>query len=251
MEWNEHTVDTDGGPFVLHEAGEGPATIVYLHDEQSAMPGPVAAKLAERARVVAPSHPGFGTANRPEWVESVRDVAEHYVDLLGALALPSTTALVGASMGAWIATELAIRTGCPFSSLSLINPIGIHVPGHPAKDFWYVRNPEELLFTDPAAMPEVPAGERVANEESAARYGWSPRLHDPTLAPRLHRLALPVQLVWGTDDRLLPKEHLDAWRDLLPAADVAEIPSAGHFPGYEQPDHTADVIAEFIAQSAN
>lgn len=249
MEWSTRAVATGGGPFVVHETGDGPASVLYLHDELSSRPGSVATGLAAGARVVAPVHPGFGEADRPDWVESVRDVAEHYVDLLDTLALPPCTAVVGASMGAWIATELTIRAGCPFAALSLVNPLGIRVPGHPPKDLWFARHPEEILFVDPEAMPEVPAGERVANEESAARYGWSPRLHDPTLAPRLHRLAAPVQLVWGTHDQLLSNEHLDAWRELLPTAEIAEIPMAGHFPGYERPDRTADAIAAFITRT--
>jgi pimeloyl-ACP methyl ester carboxylesterase len=248
MEWSTHTVETGGGPFVVQEAGDGPATILYLHDELSSRPSPAAARLTAGGRVVAPVHPGFGNADRPEWVESVRDVAEHYVDLLDSLALPAETAVVGASMGGWIATELAIRTGGRFGALSLINPVGVDVPGHPARDLWFVSAPETILFADTSAAPEVPAEERVANEESAARYGWSPRLYDPALAARLHRLRLPVQLVWGTADRLLPKQHLARWRELLPAAEVAEIPSAGHFPGYESPQDTAGTIASFLAQ---
>lgn len=248
MEWSTRTVETSGGPFVVQEAGDGPVTILYLHDEISSRPSPAATRLAASGRVVAPIHPGFGNADRPEWVESVRDIAEHYVDLLSTLALPAETAVVGASMGAWIATELVIRTNCRFGALSLVNPVGVHVPGHPAKDLWFVRDPETILFADASAAPAVPAEERVANEESAARYGWSPRLHDPTLPPRLHRLRLPMQLVWGADDQLLPKEHLERWRELLPAAEIVEIPSAGHFPGYEWPEHTATAITSFIAQ---
>lgn len=248
MEWRTRTVDTSGGPFVVQEAGDGPVTILYMHDEIFSRPSPTASRLAGSGRVVAPAHPGFGHAERPEWVECVRDVAEHYVDLLASLALPAETAVVGASMGAWIATELVIRANCRFGALSLINPVGVHVPGHPARDLWFVRDPETILFADLSAAPEVSAEERIANEESAARYGWSPRLHDPTLPPRLHRLGLPVQLVWGADDKLLPREHLDRWRELLPAAEVAEIPSAGHFPGYESPERTATAIASFIAR---
>lgn len=248
MEWSTRTVETGGGPFVLQEAGDGPVTILYLHDEWSSQPSPAAERLAAGSRVVVPVHPGFGNASRPDWVESVRDVAEHYVDLLDSLALPADAAVVGASMGGWIGTELVIRTGGRFGALSLINPLGVNVPGHPAKDLWFMSAPETILFADSSAAPGMSAEERVANEESAARYGWSPRLHDPTLAARLHRLRLPVQLVWGAGDQLLPQQHLARWKELLPAAEVAEIPSSGHFPGYESPRDTASTIASFLAR---
>jgi pimeloyl-ACP methyl ester carboxylesterase len=135
--------------------------------------------------------------------------------------------------------------------VSLVNPLGLTVPGHPAKDLWFVRDPERLLFTDPVAAPAVPNDEQVANAESAARYGWSPRLHDPTLAPRAHRIGKPVQLIWGTEDQLLPKEHLARWREVLPRSEVVEIPAVGHFPGYERPDLTVAAIEALIRENSS
>lgn len=241
--WDHHEVTTEGGPFLVSEGGAGSPTVLYLHDEVSTAPSPLAEELARHHRLVAPTHPGFGEANRPAWVQSIRDVADHYQALLDELDLPSPLVLVGASMGAWIACELALRGLA--GSLVLVAPIGVRVPGHPAADFWYVREREELLFRDLTRMPRVSAEEQVANEESAARYGWQPRLYDPTLGPRLHRLRMPTLLVWSSGDRLLPPEHLQAWRRLIPSAVVAEVADAGHFPGHEQPGSTAALIESF------
>jgi pimeloyl-ACP methyl ester carboxylesterase len=230
--------------------GSDRPTVLYLHSEMDANPGPLAGRLAQNARVVAPVHPGFGDAERPEWVESIRDVVEYYVDLLDELELGSGIALVGESMGAWIALELALRFRTEVAALSLVAPIGIRVPGHPAGDFWFVREREEMLFDDLSAMPRLPGDEQVANEESAARYGWSPRLYDPTLAPRLHRLTARTQLIWAAGDRLLPEEHLAAWQSLIPSASVETVSDSGHFPGYEQPRVAADAVEAFLAPSA-
>lgn len=244
MDWEHRTVDTLGGPFHVAEAGTGDV-VVYLHDEIAGTPGPLAERLAADQRVIAPTHPGFWGGDRPEWVESVRDVVEHYMDLFATLDLPADgVVLVGASMGGWIAIELAFRLP-EVRGVALLNPVGVHVPGHPAADYWYVREREEVLFNDPAAIPQMSPDEQVANEETAARYGWSPRLHDPSLAPRLHRLSLPVLVVWGTADRLLPPEHLDRWLELLPHAQVARVEGSGHFPGYERPDAAAAAVRDF------
>jgi pimeloyl-ACP methyl ester carboxylesterase len=253
-EWTRRDVTTPGGTFVVHEAGPagdgGGPVLLYLHSEMDARPSPLAGRLAERLRVVAPVHPGFGDAERPEWVESIRDVAEHYADLLDELGLGSELVLVGESMGAWIAVELALRLRGAVTGLSLVAPIGIRVPGHPAGDFWFVREREEMLFDDLSVIPRLSGAEQVANEESAARYGWSPRLYDPTLAPRMHRLQARTQIVWAADDRLLPAEHLSAWQTLIPSATVETVSDSGHFPGYEQPAVTASAVEAFLATPA-
>lgn len=245
MGWDRRTVETPGGPFAVAEAGSG-TPLIYLHDEIAVGPSPLADSLSRSHRVIAPVHPGFWGADRPEWVESVRDVVEHYMDLFAALDLGDEgVTLVGSSMGGWIAVELAFRLP-RVRGVAVLNPLGIHVPGHAAADYWYVREREEVLFNDLSAMPSMSPDEQVANEESAARYGWSPRLYDPSLAPRLHRLDQPVLIVWGAEDRLLPREHLGRWQELLPHAEVVEIADAGHFPTYERPDDTAAAIAKFL-----
>ncbi len=113
-----------------------------------------------------------------------------------------------------------------------------------------MRNRDEVLFSSRAVQPEVEVEEMVANEESAARYGWTPRLYDPTLGPRIHRLSVPTLLVWAGADRLLPREHLAVWRDAIPSAEVVEVAGSGHFTNHEQPAEVVAGIARFIEQAA-
>jgi pimeloyl-ACP methyl ester carboxylesterase len=49
----------------------------------------------------------------------------------------------------------------------------------------------------------------------------------------LHRLRMPVTVVWGAHERLLPEVHLDFWRQ-LPDVEVLRPPAA-HSPSYETP----------------
>src|ERR1700704_6748523 len=67
-------------------------------------------RLAQRFRVVAPRHPGFGTTPRPAWFRTVHDIAYLYLDLLDRLDL-NDTLLVGASFGGWVALGIAGRSG--------------------------------------------------------------------------------------------------------------------------------------------
>src|ERR1700687_2459113 len=62
--------------------------------------------LAAHFQVFAPDHLGFGESERPEWLEGIDDLVFHYVDLPHALDLRQT-AILGTSLGGWIAAEFA------------------------------------------------------------------------------------------------------------------------------------------------
>src|SRR6185369_10673147 len=83
-------------------------------------------RLAERVRVIVPSHPGFSGSDRPAWVTTVDDLSYFYLDLLDQLAL-SDVILVGVSFGAWIAAEIAVKCTTRLSHLVMANAVGIKV----------------------------------------------------------------------------------------------------------------------------
>src|SRR5437762_1584583 len=88
-------------------AGAGPP-LLFLHGgDYVAQNRPFLDRLAQRFRVVAPRHPGFGTTPRPAWFRSVNDIAYLYLDLIDRLDLHRVT-LVGSSFGGWVALELAV-----------------------------------------------------------------------------------------------------------------------------------------------
>ena len=65
-------------------------------------------RLAEHARVIAPSHPGFGNSEQPKAFTTIDDLAYFYLDLIDQLDLKDTV-VVGVSLGAWIAAFAAVR----------------------------------------------------------------------------------------------------------------------------------------------
>ena len=111
----------------LRELGAG-RPLVFLHPETGLYGhGPVLDLLAERRRVLVPSHPGFGRSSLPDWVDEVDDVVYTYLDLLDELGLEDV-ALVGCSLGGWIACELALRSP-RVAALALVASLGIRVGG--------------------------------------------------------------------------------------------------------------------------
>src|SRR5215470_2634429 len=64
--------------------------------------------LAEKFRVIAPAHPGFAETGGIDDIDTMEDMVFHYLDLLDHLSL-GRVSVVGVSLGAWIAAELATR----------------------------------------------------------------------------------------------------------------------------------------------
>jgi pimeloyl-ACP methyl ester carboxylesterase len=59
--------------------------------------------------------------------------------------------------------------------------------------------------------------------------------------------ALPVLVVWGTHDMVIPVDHAKRLSELAPACRVEIFDGAGHFPHLDQPDRFADVLRAFMA----
>src|SRR5580704_4923189 len=92
----------DGIRIEMIERGSG-RPLLFLHPGIGiSASAPVLDRLAERTRLIAPSHPGFGGSEQPASFTSIDDLAYFYLDLLEALDLEHTI-VAGVSLGGWIA----------------------------------------------------------------------------------------------------------------------------------------------------
>jgi pimeloyl-ACP methyl ester carboxylesterase len=216
---------------------------------------PVLAGLAADWAVCRPDHPGFNQSDDDERIDSVHDLAFFYLDLLDALELPRVT-LVGASLGGWLAAEIAVLDPGRVAALVLIDAAGLRVAGAPGPDV-FTLNPvqlAELLFHDPAlrsaaieqaaVLDQSPDELRtyLRNRIATSHLAWNPYFHDPKLAERLHRVSAPTVVIWGSEDRLLPVAHAQRWHELIEDARIELIADAGHLPHIEQPQRVVEIL---------
>lgn len=238
------------------ERGSG-RPLLFLHPDIGLDPGlPVLDRLAAHARVIAPSHPGFGGSEQPKHFTHIDDLAYFYLDLLEELDLRDVT-LVGVSLGGWIAAEIAVKSTARLSRLVFANAVGIKVGGRETRDIadiFAMTEPDfnARAYFDPAiaardykAMAEEDVRVVARNREATARYGWSPYLHDPKLKGRLHRIRVPTLVLWGAADRIVADGYGRAYAEAIPGASFETIERAGHFPHIEQPDAFAEKIFAF------
>jgi pimeloyl-ACP methyl ester carboxylesterase len=250
------TLVVDGARLELTERGAGPP-LLFLHAENGIEPAAAAiAELAKNARVIAPTHPGFGRSELGKGMRSVDDLSYFYLDVLDQLDLRDLT-VVGVSLGAWIAAEIAVKSTARMARLVMANAVGIKAGDRETRDIadiFALTEPEylDIAYCDPNVgrrdYKALPDGEVLAAaraREATARFAWSPYFHDPRLKSRLHRIRIPTLFLWGTHDRMLSEAYGRAYCAAVPGARFETIERAGHFPDQEQPKVFADKVMAF------
>lgn len=254
---SSRTVTLNGIQVDLDERGSG-RPILFLHPETGPdQHVPVLDLLAQKSRLIAPSHPGFGRSPAAPSITTVDDLAYLYLDLLKALDLRNVC-VVGISLGAWIAAEIAIKSTERLSSMIFANPIGIKVGGREQrdiKDIFALREEEYLSLaysdmsravSDYSGLSDAKLLEIARNREATARYCWSPYMHDPKLKSRMHRIDVRSFVLWGEDDGLASPDYGAAFARLIPAARFEVMTKAGRFPHVEQAERFADTVFSFL-----
>jgi pimeloyl-ACP methyl ester carboxylesterase len=258
---------THVGKVQVRRGGAG-EPVVYLHSATGEGEGlDLLDELATTYDVVAPMFPGFGESEGIEHIDDMEDAVFHLLDLFEQLGLTSP-AVVGLSLGGWMAAELATRYPERVSSLVLVNPAGLYIQGAEIKDI-FGRTPDVMaldLFADqnqPVAQmmhamadlqPETVTFELIKpyyqTMAATARLAWDPYLHDPKLRKRLHRVTAPTLVVRGAQDTLIPKAHAEAYAAEIPGARLVEVDGAAHLLAIEKPAELAAHVRDHVGVKA-
>ena len=256
------TVPVDGGRFNTEviETGNG-SPLLFLHGTFGLEADRFLDRLGERFRVVAPRHPGYGSSSGSEQLLDIHDLIYYYLDFLDAEGLRGVP-LVGHSLGAMFAAELAAVQPERFTKLVLMDAFGLWNAEYPVADFFAMmpRELAETLYHDPesptaqaASMPPeeneafiASMLERAKSLATAAKYLWP--IPNRVLSKRLHRIAAPTLLIWGESDKLVPPQYGKDFQAGIKGARLELIKDAGHLPQVEQPEQTAETVLAFLAQ---
>ncbi|MDG2111458.1 MAG: alpha/beta hydrolase, partial [Actinomycetota bacterium] len=134
MDHSTTTVSIHDHTATVHSGGSGPP-LLFLHAEANTSGwSTIHDQLAAHFTVTAPVHPGFGGEDVPPWLYDVTDLSFHYVDLLQELELDRPL-VVGASLGGWLALDLAIHRSDLLSGLLLVGALGLR-PLDPMPDLF-------------------------------------------------------------------------------------------------------------------
>ena len=253
------------------DKGEG-NTVVYLHGIAD-IPGlhegkpSLCSELSKNFRVISPAHPACCGSDEREDLDNMEDLVFHYLDLFETLGL-NQVHLVGACMGGWVSAEIAVRYPEKIKSLSLIGATGLFVKGHSIADLFWVAQPEDGIYYNDLRnllffSSDLEIGKDLFPDDRgdldkellrygmfrfASRFGFSPPyMHNRKLRDRLRRYKGRALIIWGSDDRLVPREHAVAYAEGLSNSSIEIIENCGHSIQVEAVAKTATLIKNFIS----
>jgi pimeloyl-ACP methyl ester carboxylesterase len=237
----------------------------------------VTAPLAQYGTVIAYDRPAFGLTERPlEWKGenpySQDSQVELVVGLMDALDVEQAI-LVGNSAGGTVAMLTALKYPERVQSLILVDPAVYAGGGAPAWIRPLLGTPQmrhlgpliarqiqsrgvEFIKTawhDPSKItPETLEG----YQKPLQAENWDKALWELTLASRESKLAdrltefnMPVLVITGDDDRIVPTEQSVRLAGEIPNADLVIIEQCGHLPHEEQPEEFMQAVTNFISEA--
>ncbi|HZO92811.1 MAG TPA: alpha/beta fold hydrolase [Candidatus Baltobacteraceae bacterium] len=269
-------VEAGGVRLAAFEAGSrdpGAPAVVLLHGlghwSEGAW-GRLIPRLDPALRYVALDLPGFGASEKPAARYDrafFRRVVDAALDALGV----ARVALVGHSLGGFLAADYAGRHPERVTHLSLIAPGGFvrslrfaafGIAGRLAPIAFALAPSRRLVLAalrrsvvDPRALDEATverglalAAQRPVRRAFAGVYADALRTFARQRATR-HELARyhgPVLCAWGARDRFIPARAMSAVVSVYPHARTLLLPASAHLPMLEEPESLAAVLRAFL-----
>ncbi len=261
-----HSRHAQAGPFELRylEAGSGPPLVLVHGLASNALQdwGRLVAPLARRYHVYAPDLPGFGRSARPADADySIPMQVEALRAFLGAVGV-SRARVAGISMGGWIVARLAGEHPELVERLVLVAPAGMRPDDNAAipveallpHDEAGVRRLIATIRHKPPAAPSFLVrdilAERLREEWIVRRALESMRPGKDWLNGTLGHATMPVLIVWGKQDALLPVAYAAPLQAEFKHATLTVLDGCGHVPMADCPQQFDAVMTAFLAADA-
>lgn len=266
----------DGSTLGYRELGSGPPVLLLhgwptsSHLWRNVMPA-----IAERNRVLALDLPGFGASDKPLGARYDFAQFEAAIDLFLAAVGIDRVGVAGHDLGGPVAVHWVLSRPGRVSRLALLNTLLYPEFSKAVVDFVAELSSRVgrehrtsdaglaevmgLGVTDPSIVtPELIASVTAPFDTSesrqavaAAAIGLSPDGFTE-IAAGLGGIDIPVRVVYGEDDRILP-DVADTMARLtadVPQTEVTAIADCGHFLQEEAPELVGELLATFFAHEA-
>ena len=261
-------------------SSQSPVVLLHGYGDTADAWRRVVPPLARRRRVVAIDVPPFGRSGDPPECfadDLIGCYTEFFPALFEELEI-ERAAFVGHSLGGAMALTVALEAPKLVDRLVLVAPAGL---GDSAPWWWHAISgrwlnwPALLRLPNPVAKPAVKAAlrgfleERLVHDTRAMSevidhfvqlHGGPRELkhlidtgrslmagYTGELLARCASLEMPVMVLWGSEDRLTPADHAEAFAKVVPHAEVKMLEYCGHYPQLELPTRVTRLLDEFLS----
>jgi pimeloyl-ACP methyl ester carboxylesterase len=280
VDWrtHQHWITVDDQVVNVIDFGGGPP-LIFVHGLSGCWQNwleqlPV---FAAEHRVITLDLPGFGHSPMPREQITISNYArllDRLLDILGVDA----AAVVGNSMGGFIAAELAITVPQRVERLVLISAAGLSTYGNPQalRSLPIVRRMERtitayaawtasksdtvarrarlrnatlgLIAAHPSRLPAPLAAEQL---RGAGKPGFVDALEanlNYDFRERLPEIACPTLIVWGDHDRVITVRDADLYEQLIPDSRKVIFKDTGHVSMLERPGAFNALLDDFLGE---
>ena len=274
-------IDVAGVPTYVVDAGEGPP-VLLIHGYGDTADGwrRVVPRLLAGHRVVAIDVPPFGRSANPHVPLLIDFYKRFFPELLERLGIERAT-VIGHSLGGAISLHLTLQEPQLVERLGLVAPAGL---GERPPWWWYAIAGYGRVWKTALSVPS-PLTPRLIRIGLTRFLDWR-LFHDPrqmretidhlvsmhgtprdfdrllaagrcciesytgTLLEDSAAIRVPLWMVWGEHDGLVPSHHAHAFRELHAQAHVHVFEDCGHYPQIELPSRFNRLLHEWIEATA-
>jgi pimeloyl-ACP methyl ester carboxylesterase len=255
-------------PALGRSATSAPIVLVHCYGCSMHWWDRLAPLLQRNHRVVRIDLLGFGGSEKPKSGYSMEDQAATVAAALNQLGI-SGAVVVGHSMGFTVATALAsehselvdrlvnIDEGSttddcdlPFVAKLEYAPVLGQAIWRVSPDF-LVKDGYSDAFAPDYEVPDFVVDDYDAmtftsfNDSASANDDYKDEI---SLADRLRPLAIPLLVIYGSEDQICDPASFEESYGSVPGARVEQVDGAGHSPNVEKPRETAALIEPFAAE---
>jgi len=263
------------------EAGEGPS-ILLIHGYGDTADGwrRVVPGLLRDHRIVALDLPPFGRSESPPEGKLLDFYSEFFPTFLDTMELEKTT-VIGHSLGGAVSLRLAVENPDRVDRLGLVAPAGL---GNAPPWWWHALTARSLwqgalslplpfttplvrqglkgflglrLFADPNRMGreikhlvDMHGTRKDLSKLLAAGHACIDSYTGQLLEQSMD-LEIPLWMLWGRQDGLVPSVHARAFGRAHPDAKVHVLDDCGHYPHIEFPQRFNQLLRKWLDATAS
>ena len=231
-------------------------------------------RVAQERRTLALDLPGFGLTPEPAGRITIPGYGR-FVDAFCDRLELGRVAMVGNSMGGYVAAEVAIQFPARVSRLMLVSAAGISSAATVRAPILTAGRVVKAAFTYSAARHRTVAARPLSRHFFLALVARHPRLLRPDLVyeaffkgaakpgfddalrasldydfrERLPEVTVPTLIVWGENDAIIPVRDANEFERLIPDSRKVVMRDTGHVPMAERPQAFNDLLMEFLAET--
>ncbi len=271
-------VDVQGITVHYKESGLGEPVVIFLHGFAASVFSwhAVMEPLSKHGRMIAYDRPAFGLTDRPiienpletnlYGTEGQVDMLLNLMDELGV----EKAVIVAHSAGGTVGMAFALKYPQRVSGLVLVSPAvylyspvphwaGRYLNRKPARLFGQVLIHPTRAFTRQILKQTWHDTSQITSEivegykKPFLSKGWEIGLWEFSIAPhvknlwkRTSELKMPVLVVAGDDDRVIPTRHSRRLAQISPGAEFHLVRNCGHEPQEEKPGDFVKVVERFL-----